>query len=125
MKKIVILAALALAAWQASRHWADLFERKPSHLAQIVNQCREAIESVRLEVGGRVFVKEQIAPGTTATFRFQVNRDAAFDLSWKRGVNESHWTGGFVAAGPMVQRHVITVHEDGTVVYTVSRAPAP
>lgn len=127
MKKIMILALLGFAIWQTSKHWEELFEPAPSHQAVVRNSSRRTIERLRLTVDGRTFVRERIDPQAETTFPFKVARDASFSMLWEWSDSpvESRWSGGMVAAGPMVQRHVIVMHGDGSVVYLPEALPVP
>jgi hypothetical protein len=119
MKKLIIVALLGLAVWQGWKHYPELRSRAPSHEAVIQNSSGQTLTRVRLTVGGQTFVKEEIAPDQTATFPFRVNQDSQFSMTWewKDRSGESHWSGGDVFKGPMVARHVITVSDDGGVIY--------
>jgi hypothetical protein len=127
MKRIVILAIIAIAVWQARLHWDDLFHRRPSHQAVIVNDGKRTLVRVRLKVGSQTFVREQIDPGARATIPFQVSNDARLGMEWgwSDSPNEQVWTGGLVPAGPAVQRWEILVHDDGAVIYTTGPVPPP
>ena len=120
MKKILILAALALAAWYGSKHFRELCDKRPSHGAAGHNSGRRTVERLRLSVGGQTFVRDRLDAGADTEFRFLVNRDSRFELVWQWSDSpvESHWEGGFVPAGPMVQRHSFSIDDDGGVVYT-------
>ena len=81
------------------------------------NRSKQAIERIRLSVGGQTFVRESVAAGEAAVFPFRVTEDATFTLIWQRtGAgqgNDETWKGGWVPAGPMVQRHTITIDTNG------------
>ena len=119
MKKVIILALVALAAWTAWKKYPELMAHRPSHEAIVENESDETISRVRLEVGGQTFVREEIAAGAKVVFPFRVNRDATFHLIWdaKGGTSEMQWRGGSATAGPIVARHRMTVHGDGGVIY--------
>lgn len=125
MKKIVLLAVLVFAAWQASKHWGDLFEKRIPNQAVVENNSNRPINRLRLTVGDRTFVREHLEPKATVMFPFEVRRDGSFGLVWEWGdaVGEQHWSGGFVAPGPILQRYRIIVHEDGSVVYLAEALP--
>lgn len=118
MKKLVILAIVVVAAWTAWKRYPELMERTPSHEAVIENRADDAIVSLRLTVGGKTMVKEELATGAKATFPFRVDRDSDFRLlwEWKSRQGESHWTGGYVTAGPIVARHMFVIDDDGGVI---------
>ena len=119
MKKLLVLAIIAVAAWQAKEHLPQLLHPQPSHQAVVENKSGEAIERMRLTVAGRTFVAEKLANGESATFAFRVARDSNFQMTWSWSTRafEASWNGGMVAHGPMVQRHVITIEPGGGVIY--------
>jgi hypothetical protein len=126
MKKLLVLVLLGLAAWQAWKHYPELLHRAPSHEAVVENRSGRAIERLRLNIGGRTFVKEVLGSGETATFPFRVSRDASFRLTWdwRDAQGEMSWRGGFVPRGPLVQRHVITIEPSGGVIYRAEQTAA-
>lgn len=119
MKKLIILVLFVVAIWQAWKHYPDFFSHLPSHEAVIENESSEPLSRLRMTVGGRTFVREELAPGEKAVFPFRVDRDATFELTWslQGGAAERTWRGGLVTAGPIVARHRMTVHGDGGVIY--------
>ena len=121
MKKLLVLVIIGFAVWQAKLHYGDLLHRKQSHEAVIDNRSGRTIVKMRITVGGQTLVKEEIASGEKATLPFNVNQDSAFhlDWEWKDSVEEKSWGGGMVPKGPMVQRHVFQILDDGAVLYNV------
>ena len=119
MKKLIILAIVALAIWYGWKHYPDVFSRHPSHEAVVENRTGTGLSRVRLTVDGQTFVKEDLPDGANAVFPFRVSRDASFQLAWEwtSRQGEGSWSGGMVPRGPMVQRHVMTVDGDGGVIY--------
>ena len=119
MKKLFLLAMVAVAAWQAYIHYPKLLEKRGSHEAVIENRADLNIQRIRLTVDGRTLVKEALPMGATAVLPFEVNQDSPFRLvwQWERRTEEIQWNGGFVPKGPMLQRHVFSIQSDGTVVY--------
>jgi hypothetical protein len=119
MKKLIFLVLVALVAWYGWKHLPGLLEKRPSHEAVIQNSTGAKLIRVRLTVDGQTFVKEELADGASAVFPFRVGKDASFELVWQWAdrVGENSWTGGMVPAGPMVQRHTMTIDSDGGVVY--------
>jgi hypothetical protein len=119
MKKLIIFALIVIAAWQAWKRYPELISRRPSNEAVVENAASDALARVRLSVGGQTFVREELPAGQTAVFRFRVNQDATFELNWEvaRRMGEMQWRGGRVSAGPLVARHVMTVQDDGGVIY--------
>ncbi len=119
MKRLLVLALVAIAAWYGWNHRDRLLARRPSHEAVIVNHSGRGMTRIRLEVGGQTLVKEDLDDAASAAFSFRVNDDSDFALTWQwaGSDNELHWRGGLVPRGPMVQRHTMTVDSDGGVTY--------
>ena len=119
MNQLLFFALVVFAAWYGWNHYRDVLTRKPSHDAVIENHSGHEMVRVRLTVGGKTFVKESLPDETSVTFPFRVSQDATFLLEWKWGDKdlELHWEGGGVPAGPMVQRHIMTVDADAAVIY--------
>jgi len=120
MKKLVLLALIAFAAWYGWKHYRSLLlERRPMHEAVVENQTGVGLTRVRLTVDGQTFVREELPDKGRASFPFRVGRDAAFRLVWQWSdrTTENTWNGGMVAVGPMVQRHVMVIGSDAGVLY--------
>ena len=119
MKKLLILVLVAGAGWYGWKHYPSLLERRPSHEAVVRNGTGSVLTRVRLTVDGQTFVKEELADGAAATFPFRVGQDASFELIWEwaQRPGENRWSGGMVPRGPMVQRHIIVVDDQGGVLY--------
>ena len=119
MKRLLLLVLLAVALWYGWQHRGDLLHRQQGHEAVVENISGRELTRVRLSVGGQTFVKESIPDGEKAVFSFRVDRDATFELVWRfaDASSEQSWSGGMVPRGPMLQRHVMTIDEDGTVFY--------
>ena len=119
MRRLIVLVLIAAAAWFGWRQYGDLFTKGPQHEAVVQNRSDRDMAAVRLEVGGKTFVKESLPDGEEAAFPFRVTADASFELAWEwRDLSgERTWSGGYVPRGPMAQRHVMTVDGDGSVIY--------
>jgi len=117
MKRLIIFVLFALAAWFGWNNYRRLLERQPSHEAVVENLGDAAIERVRVRVDGQTLVKEVVAGGEKAVLPFRVNRESSFELEWRAGANDHRWAGGLVTAGPMVQRHVFAIDDNGEVLY--------
>src|SRR3990172_434337 len=115
MKKLLLVALVGVAAWYGWAHRSSLLERRPSHLAVVQNSTGAVLTRVRLTVDGQTFVKEELADGGAAVFPFRVGRDASFELAWQwaQRAGEYSWSGGLVPRGPMVQRHTMTIDDEG------------
>jgi hypothetical protein len=123
MKKLVFFALVALLAWYGWKRLPTLLERRPSHEAVVLNQTGAGLTRIRLTVDGQTFVKEELADEARAVFPFRVARDASFELTWGWAdrVGENNWSGGMVPAGPMVQRHTMTIDADAGVLYRAAQ----
>jgi hypothetical protein len=119
MKKLLFFALFVFAAWYGWKHYRALIDHRPSHEAVVQNDGTVDLERVRLTVDGQTFVKEVVPSGGSVTFPFRVNDDATFRLVFQRTgkLGEREWTGGMVPKGPMVQRHIISVDDNGDVMY--------
>ena len=114
MKKLIVLALVALAVWYGWKHYPELLNRAPANDAVIENRSGRGMARIRLTVDGQTFVKEELADGADAVIPFRVRNDSSFELVWTWGDTYEHqWAGGLVPHGPMVQRHVMTVNDDG------------
>ena len=119
MKKLLLLLLVAGAAWYGWKHYPELLDRRAGHDAVIQNRSGRTMERVRLSVDGQTFVKESLADENDTTFPFKVANDATFHLEWQfQGeAGDKFFNGGMVPKGPMLQRHVFTVDNDGAVLY--------
>lgn len=119
MKKLLFLVLVAVAVWYGWKYGPAVFERRPSHEAVVQNRAGTEMSRVRLTVDGQTFVREQLPDGASAVFPFRVGRDATFELVWEwtSRPGEQRWSGGMVPRGPMVQRHTMSVDDDGGVIY--------
>lgn len=123
MKKLFLFALVVLVAWYGWKRLPTLLEKRPSHEAVVQNQTGADLTRVRLAVDGQTFVKEELADGANAVFPFRVAKDASFELTWQWAdrVGENTWSGGMVPAGPMVQRHTMTIDADAGVLYRAAQ----
>jgi len=119
MIRVFFFLVLVLALWYGWRHYGDLVHRRPSHEAVVENASGREMTRVRLTVDGQTFVKESIPAGGKEVFPFRVERDATFQLvwTWSTSLGEASWSGGLVPRGPMLQRHILTVDDEGSVLY--------
>ena len=126
MKRLLMLALIVAAVWYGWKHGPSLLAHRPAHEAVVENRSGVALERVRLTVDGQTFVKETLADGAQAVFPFRVGHDAAFTLLWQWSdrIGESHWSGGMVPIGPMVQRYTMTIEADAGVTYRAQNQEA-
>jgi hypothetical protein len=119
MRRLLILVLIAAAAWFGWKHYGNLFTKGTTHEAVIENRSDRDMARVRLKVGRQTFVKESLPDGELVRFPFRVTEDTSFELTWgwAGASTEQSWSGGYVPRGPMVQRHVMTVDGDGSVLY--------
>lgn len=117
MKKLIFLVLIAAAGWFGWKNYPQLFEKRAGHDAIVRNESGTELERLRLTVDGQTLVKETLPDGQSATFPFKVTNDASFSLVWKQGPRERDWRGGMVPRGPMLQRHIIHIDQDGEVLY--------
>jgi hypothetical protein len=120
MKKLFFLALLAFAGWYGWNHRDTLFQRKAGHEAVVENHTGQAIQRVRVVVDGQTLVRQDpLEDGASVTLPFQIANDSDFQVTflWVSRPGEMTWRGGSIARGPMLQRHVFQVMEDGSVLY--------
>ena len=117
MRKLILFLLFVVASWYGWTHYKSVLERRPPHAAVIQNHCGVTLERIRLKVDGQTLVKEQLASGEEVVLPFRVNHDSSFELVWGQGNGERTWAGGLVTAGPMTQRHIFTVDDNGEVLY--------
>src|SRR5438105_1091336 len=83
MKRLLVLALVALAAWDGWTHRDVLLKRQAHHDAVIVNRSGRGMERIRLGVGGQTLVVETLNDGATATLPVRLTDDGELDLVWK------------------------------------------
>lgn len=117
MKRLILLAVVAVIAWYGWNHRDELFQHPPAHEVVIENRSGGDVERVRIKVDGQTLVKEKVAAGQDAQLTFRLNRDSAFDMVWVTRGEERSWSGGLAPAGPMAQRYVFTIGAGSDVTY--------
>ena len=119
MKKLLLLAIVAVAAWYGWNHRDTLLKRQGSHEAVIQNDSGGDLTRIRLTVNGQTLVKETLADGQKAVLPFKVTGDSDFRLVWEfaNKPGSGNWQGGTITNGPMLQRHVFEIMTDGSVLY--------
>ncbi len=120
MKKLLFLAIIAFAAWYGWNHRDTILRGNDSSEAVVVNAGTRAMTRVRLTVGGKTQVRDDIEPADKATFVFRLSRPSDFQLNWDwRGLEiVPSWRGGEALAAPLRQRCTLQVFDDGTVTCT-------
>jgi hypothetical protein len=119
----VLLVAVGLIAWKTI---PGLLERRPRHEAVIENRTGAVLEDLQLKIGGQTFAADSVANDGSVSFRFLIRNDSPFEIrwNWTARPGSGYWKGGVVPAGPLVQRHVLTIDEHGGVVYRRERLDA-
>jgi hypothetical protein len=122
MGRLFFLVLVAAAAWYGWSHWSEL-RQTPRDEVVIDNQCGRGLLRVRLTIGSQTFVRETIAQGEKAVFRFPVTGDATFALKWQyqREEIDRTWSGGQITAGPLRTRHYLRVMPEAGVVWIPER----
>ena len=117
MKRLLLFALLAAAAWYGWKHH-DQLRQRGTHRIVAVNHSGHALERLRIQVAGQAFAIESLEPGATTELGLRSEQDGAFDVLWNvRGIDgEKHWTGGSFNHGPVLMRHRLEfVDGDGVV----------
>jgi hypothetical protein len=120
MKQLFFLAVLVFAGWYGWNHRDSILHRNASHEAVVENDTGESIQRIRLTVDGQTLVRQDPLPtGQSVKLPFKVANDSDFQLTWNWVSREGEmtWRGGSIAKGPLLQRHVFQVMEDGGVMY--------
>lgn len=119
MKKLFFLAIVGVAAWYAWTHRDTLFKREGMHEAMVVNSAGEELQRIRVVVNGQTLVRETLPADQKAALPFKISDDSDFRLTWQWSTKpgEMSWSGGSIAPGPMLQRHVFEIMADGSVLY--------
>ncbi len=128
MKRLIILALIALAAWYGWNHRGTLLASQDRSEAGIENSASYPIERVRLTVDRHTMVKESIAPREQVVIPFAFQNDSDFNLVWRRPdkQGERHWRGGGVSKGSFPQRYVFQIDNNGRVAFhTEPKATVP
>lgn len=126
--RLLALVLLALAVWQGVRLAPRLFRKPPSHHVVVVNEGDRTIETLQVRVGRQRFEGGPLAKRDSIAWAFRVARDVPIEMVWTwedRPDDEHAWDGGRVPVGPMVERFLIAVRDDGGVVFRVTAAPEP
>jgi len=127
MKKLILLALFAAAAWYGWKNREALMHPVPSDQAVIVNAADRALLRVRLTVDGQTMVRDAIEPGASTTFPFHIAHDSDFQMDWQWRGREGRgvWRGGLVTANSPPSSSTLTVSADGSVTETSATIAAP
>ena len=122
MKRLLLLALVAFAAWYGWNHYAELRRGGASEVV-VVNHSGQAIERLRIRVADQVVVVETLENGAQAKQSLRCERDGAFSLLWQvRGSMGDHtWTGGQFVHGPIGASHRFEFHEQDGVIWSSER----
>ena len=122
MKRLLLFAFVALAAWYGWKH-QDLLRSHGDHEVVAVNRSGHAIERLRVMVGDQAFAIETLEDGSTQREPLRCDHDGPFRLEWQvRGeVGERNWSGGGFSHGPVLMRHRFEFTEGDGVIWSSER----
>jgi hypothetical protein len=122
MKRLLLFALIAAAAWYGWKHQNELRHRG-THEIVVMNNSARVLERVRISVAGQDFAIETIAPGATTRLALRSEHDGPFELYWNvHGIDgERHWQGGGFNHGPILMRHRLEFEDGDGVVWTNER----
>ena len=126
MKRLLLFALLAAAAWYGWKHHDEL-RLHGTHEIVAVNHSARALERMRLQVAGQSFAIESLEPGASMKLALRSEQDGAFDVAWNvRGMEgEKHWNGGGFNHGPVLMRHRLEFVDGDGVVWNSERIATP
>jgi hypothetical protein len=116
MKRLLVFALIAFAAWYGWKHYADLRSLPVSEVV-IQNESGKGLDRVRMTVEGKTEVREHMDAGANVTVPFNVRSGGPLQLKWQfeRTEVDKNWNGGMVTPGPIPMRHHLQVLPDGVV----------
>ena len=122
MKRLLLFALVAAAAWYGWKHQAELRSRG-THEILAVNRSEQALERVRISVAGEAFAIEALAPGASTRLALRSEQDGLFDVSWNvHGTDgERRWSGGTFTHGPVLMRHRLEFTSGDGVIWSSER----
>lgn len=125
MKNLIILALIAFAAWYGYKHYAE-FRGKGQNEILVTNQASRDVVRLRIQIGERTEVIDTLKVGATEKRSFPPPpADGTFKLTWNyMGFDsEPSWSGGVVAAGPMLMSHHFLMQDGGDVIWSSEPRP--
>jgi|SRR5262252_7027925 len=124
MKRLLLLALIAFAAWYGWKHYAEL-KRGGSHDIVVSNRSGHEIDRLRVTAGDQTVVVETLADGADRREPFRADRDGAFSLVWQasNSLGEKQWSGGRFTHGPLLMEYRFEFHGDDGVIWSTQPKP--
>src|SRR5262249_57051683 len=124
MKRLLLLALIAFAAWYGWKHYAEL-RRGGSHDVVLVNHSGHPIERLRISVADQTLVVETLADGAERHEPLRASHDGTFTLVWSanNAQGENNWTGGQFTHGPMLMTYRFEFQGDDGVISSSKLKP--
>jgi hypothetical protein len=118
MKRLLLFALIAAAAWYGWKHHDEL-RSHGAHEIVVVNHSGRTLERIRIAVAGQEFAVETLAPDASKVLPMHSEQDGEFVLYWNvHGVDgERHWSGGGFTHGPVLMRHRLEFVDGNAVVW--------
>jgi hypothetical protein len=122
VKRLLLLALTAFAAWYGWNHYASLRSAGASEVV-VVNHSGQAIERLRVRVADQALVVETLENGAQAKLPLRCERDGAFSLIWqvRSGMGDHTWTGGQFVHGPIRLSHRFEFLDQDGVIWSSER----
>jgi hypothetical protein len=121
MKRLIILALVAAAAWYGWKNYGHL-RGAPADELLIENQSGMVVERLRVSIGGTEYpAHDTLEVGQNLEQSFPLpSHDGQFQLHWEVAGRdgERQWSGGSVTAGPVRVRHHLLMQPDGGVIWS-------
>jgi len=122
MKRLMLFALVAAAAWYGWKHHDEL-RAHGTHEIVLVNHSGRAIERVRIAVAGQEFAVEALDPDASRVLPLRSEQDGKFSLYWNvHGVDgDRSWSGGDFTHGPVLMRHRLEFVDGNGVVWNTEQ----